>query len=323
MNTSWMTRAGTACLVAASLVCVAPGALLAQTSRPATTNASQAQQMFATPEAGIDALITAARAGDLAQIERILGPGSARLVHSGEKVADRNALGQFIAAYDVKHSLVVLTPDSRELLIGLNDWPLPLPLRSTAAGWQFDSQAGAQEIIDRTIGRNEIAAITVMLAFVDAQKDFFVRQQQATGTGAYAQRLASTPGKHDGLYWDPVGDEPESPMAPLVRQAIEQGYPGAEQHGRPLAYMGYRFRLLKAQGDDAADGAKSYMDGAMMTRGFALIGWPANYRVTGMMSFIVNTDGVVYQKNLGQDGANGITRFNPDLTWARIDIGTN
>jgi hypothetical protein len=201
--------------------------------------------------------------------------------------------------------------------IGVNDWPLPFPLVQVNGRWQFDSRAGAQEIVNRRIGRNEIAAIRVALTYVDARRDYFDRNKQAAGTGEYAQRLISTPDAHDGLYWPAAAGETESPFGPLVAQAVQEGYPGDIVSGRQIPYQGYYFRVLKAQGESAPGGAKTYMAGDRMTEGFALIAWPASFGVSGIMTFVVDQDGVVFQKDLGRGttaAAAATTRFDPDLS---------
>jgi hypothetical protein len=209
------------------------------------------------------------------------------------------------------------------LNVGKNDWPMPIPLVKQSAVWHFDTPAGAQEIINRRIGRNEIAAIRVSVSYVYAQMDYFARSKQATGTGEYAQRLVSTPDKHDGLYWPAAAAELVSPLASLVDQAIEEGYHGELVSGKPIPYQGYYFHILKAQGDSAPGGAKDYVTGGKMTGGFALVAWPANYGVSGIMTFLVDQDGVVFQKDLGTSTAalaGRTARFDPDLSWARVDI---
>jgi hypothetical protein len=189
--------------------------------------------------------------------------------------------------------------------------------------WHFDTAAGAQEIINRRIGRNEIAAIRVSLFYTEAQTDYFDRMKKTAGNGEYAQRLISTPGKHDGLYWPAADGELESPLAPLIDQAIEEGYPGEIVAGKPSPYQGYYFRILNGQGENAPGGAKDYIAGGKMVDGFALVAWPAAYGISGVMTFLVDQDGVLFQKDLGARTtalAGGMTRFDPDLTWARVDI---
>jgi hypothetical protein len=192
--------------------------------------------------------------------------------------------------------------------------------------WHFDTAAGAQEIIGRRIGRNEIAAIRVALFYTDAQKDYFDRLKQTTGSGEYAQRIVSNPNAHDGLFWPAAAGELESPLAPLVDQAIDEGYPGDIVAGKPIPYQGYYFRVLKGQGAKAPGGAKDYIAGGKMTGGFALVAWPTHYGVSGIMTFLVDQDGIVFQKDMGERTAalaGAMTRFDPDISWARVDVTTN
>jgi hypothetical protein len=281
------------------------------------------QQSFASADDAVAALIAAVGADTPAALIAVLGPSAEKLVSSGDPNADAIARKHFLDNYAAQHKLVADGPGRMVLQVGTDDWPLPLPIVQADGRWHFDSAAGAQEIVDRRIGRNEIDAIRVSLAYVDAQQDYFARAKAAGGPGEYAQHLVSTPGQEDGLYW-PQGDgEPESPLGPLVRQAVDEGYPGELVAGRPVPYDGYYFRILKEQGPDAAGGAKHFVVAGHMTDGFALVAWPATYRASGIMTFIVNQDGVVFQKDLGPEtaaAAAAMRRFDPDLSWARVDI---
>jgi hypothetical protein len=278
------------------------------------------RRSFATPAEAVSALVAAMRTGDAAAIHRVLGPGSEALIHSGDEVADEQAQRRFIAAYDARHSIAPDALGRMVLTVGDENWPLPIPIVASGGRWHFDSHTGAQELVERRIGRNEIAAIRTSVAYVDAQKLFFQMM------GEYAQRLASTPGRHDGLYWPAAGGQPNSPLEPLVEQAVDEGYPGADPSGKQQPYQGYYFRILTGQGDDAASGAMDYLVGGRMTRGFALIAWPAIYGASGVMTFVVNQDDVVFQKDLGgatSSLANGISLFDPDLSWMRVDIASH
>lgn len=295
---------------------LAHGVLAAQRGTP---------QSYASPEEAAAALAKAARSHDQAALQAILGPESERLLSSGDRYADEEQQRRFAAAYDEKHELVPEGPERMQLHVGDNDWPLPIPIvqRGRWHRWQFDTQAGAEEMINRRIGRNELAAIHVALSYVDAQKDYFDRMKQQTGTGFYAERLISTPGRQDGLYWPAAGGASESPFGPLVAQAVDEGYPGASISGKPIPYQGYYFRVLKAQGANAQGGAMSYVKSRRMTGGFALIAWPAIYGSSGIMTFQVDQDGVVFQKDLGamtSRVAPRTTQFDPDLTWARVEV---
>ncbi len=277
---------------------------------------------FDTPEAAVDALIDAFRRNDAMALRAILGPESNKLLDSGDRVADAEARKRFLAAYDAGHTLAPDGAGRMVLRVGTDAWPLPIPLQQSAGRWHFDSRRGAQYLVDRRIGRNEIAAIRTALAVVDAQNLYF-RQTGESGTAHYAQRLASTPGQHDGLYWPAAEGEAESPLAPLVAQARDQGYPGERAAGRALPYQGYYFRILTAQGQNAPGGAMNYVVDGLMTKGFGLIAWPARYGASGIMTFVVNQDGVVFQKDLGpktDQTAPTIRLLDPDLSWARVDV---
>jgi hypothetical protein len=299
-------------------------ALLLWLLMPVLAGAAPAgQKTFASPEDAVAALIAAVGTDTPAALIAVLGPSAEKLVSSGDANADAIARKHFLDNYATKHALVADGPGRMVLQVGANDWPMPLPIVQQDGRWHFDSAEGAQQIIDRRIGRNEIDAIRVSLAYVDAQHDYFERAKAAGGPGEYAQRLVSSPDAEDGLYWQPAEGEPESPLGPLVNQAIEEGYPGELVSGHLVPYDGYYFRILKQQGPDAADGARHYIVDGRMTGGFALVAWPASYRASGVMTFIVNQDGVVFQKDLGPETAKlaaAMTSFDPDLSWARVDI---
>ncbi len=290
---------------------------------PAAKSGAAAQQTFATADDAVAALVAAVGSDKPAALNAVLGPGAEKLVASGDATADAIGRKHFLENYAARHALVADGPGRMVLHVGANDWPMPLPIVQTDGRWHFDSAAGAQEIVDRRIGRNEIAAIRVSLAYVDAQQDYFARAKAAGGAGEYAQHMVSSPDAEDGLYWPQADGEPESPLGPLVRQAQDEGYPGELVSGKQMPYQGYYFRILKQQGPDADGGPRNYVVGGHMTGGFALVGWPAAYGASGIMTFIVNQEGVVYQKDLGPDTAAraaAITRFDPDLSWARVDI---
>jgi hypothetical protein len=285
--------------------------------------AEPAQQSYASPESAAAALVAAARSHDAAALRAVLGQGSKALITSGDRYADEAAANRFAEAYEAHHALVPKGTDRMALNVGTNDWELPIPIVQRDGRWYFDAREGAQEIIDRRIGSNELAAIRVSLAYVDAQKDYFDRQTQLTGKGEYAQRLVSTQGKQDGLYWPTADSEDDSPLGPLVTQAREEGYPGEMLHGKLVPYQGYFFRILYSQGAETPDGAKSYLQNGRMTGGFALLAWPARYASSGIVSFLVNQDGIVFQKDLGPESARiagRITQFNADPSWARVNV---
>jgi hypothetical protein len=291
-------------------------------AQAAPANAPEQQRGFASPEEAVTAFVAALRDGKEADLRAILGPESDRVIDSGDRYGDRELHKRFVALYDEKHAIDLKGPGHGELDVGANDWPLPIPLVETDGRWIFDTKSGAQIIVDRRIGRNELSAIRTLLASVDAQRDYFDRTKQANGTGVYATRLVSRPGHHDGLYW-PVGEgESESPLGPLIDAARDAGYPGELVGGKPIPYEGYYFRILSRQGPNGDGGAKGYLHSGRMTGGFALIAWPAVFASSGIMTFIVGSDGAVYQKDLGPETARiaqEMTTFDPDLSWSRVN----
>jgi hypothetical protein len=308
--------AALAVLTLTSLAGIAGAASASEPTAPA--------QSYATAEDAVTALVDAVRSDKSKAILAVLGPGSEKLVNSGDKVVDDTARKKFVTAYDEKHQLTAGAPDRMTLIVGNDNWPLPIPLVQSEGRWHFDSAAGAQELVDRRIGRDEIAAIRTALTYVDAQKAYYEIARQVEGTPFYAQLLVSSPGRHDGLYWVPDEGEDDSPLAPLVAQAQDEGYPGAQASGKPQAYFGYYFRILTGQGPDSPEGAMNYIgaDGEM-TKGFALIAWPASYGASGIMSFVVNQDGIVFQKDLGPETVSAAARiklYDPDLSWSRVDV---
>ena len=285
-------------------------------------SASTTGQTFATSDEAVAAFVDALRGNKADALRAVLGPGSEKLLGSGDKYSDAAERERFLTAFDEQHQLVPAEADHMVLKVGKNDWPLPIPLVQADGRWHFDSRAGAQELVDRRIGRDEIAAIRTALAYVDAQKAFFALTGQ-NGRAEYAQRLVSSPGKRDGLYWPAAEGEPESPLEPLMAQVVEEGYPGERVAGKPVPYRGYFFRILTGQGTSSADGARSYISGGRMTNGFALIAWPASFGASGVMTFIVNQVGIVFQKDLGPNTAKiaaATKLFDPDLSWMRVDV---
>ncbi len=300
--------------ILAAMLCV--GA--AQAAPP---SAPETQRSFTSAEQAVGAFIAALRNDQEADLRAILGPDANRVLHSGDRYADRELHKRFLALYDEKHTIDQKNPERAELDVGPDDWPLPIPLVQNNGRWTFDTKAGAQTIIDRRIGRNELTAIRTLLASVDAQRDYFERVKQTTGSGEFATRMLSAPGRRDGLYWPVSEGEPESPLGPEVDAAQDAGYPGPLVSGLP--YGGYYFRILKAQGPNAEGGAKTYMQSNRMVGGFALIAWPAAFDSSGIMTFIVGPDGDVYQKDLGPETASiaaKMTTYDPDITWSRITM---
>ena len=278
-----------------------------------------AVQGFETPQTASEALVAAVRSGDPGRIEQVLGPTSARLIRSGDPVDDARARERFLTAYD-RQSKIEQESDARAtLLIGEKDWPFPFPLIKRGDRWRFDVESGANEVINRRIGRNELAAIQVCLAYVDAQREYAVTQGNVDGLHRYASKFVSAARKKDGLYWPTEDGQPASPLGPLAAKAKEEGY-GKSENAAKQPYHGYHYRILTAQGRDAPGGAYGYVVRGKMIGGFALVAYPARWGVSGVMTFIVSHDGVVYQKNLGGRTAavaSKMTRFNPDATWSK------
>ena len=287
---------------------------------PVAQAATAAQKSFASPEAGITALVEAVKANDQAMLREILGPHGKKLISSGDTVADQQSREAFIKAYSEANKLVSDSDRQAVLVIGQDEWPMPIPLVKSPAGWRFDTPQGEKEILTRRIGRNELAAIQVCLAIVDAAQEYTALDVDADGIPEYAPRFVSTPGKRDGLYWQTKADEPLSPLGPLLAAATREGY--THFVSRPLApYHGYYYRILTKQGKDAPGGAHDYLFKGHMIGGFAVIAYPARYGVSGIMSFMVNQDEVVYEQNLGKNTtaiASKMTTFNPDASWRQV-----
>jgi len=278
------------------------------------------QQVFATPEEAVKALMTAAKAGDAKAMLVVLGPGSKDIVQSGDAAADKLGRERFVKAYDEANK-VEKSGDSKAVLsVGKDGWPFPIPIVKDATGWRFDGKAGKEEILNRRIGRNELAVIQVVKAYGDAQREYYLRDPDGDKLLHYADKFASAQGKKDGLYYPVKAGEKASPLGPLVAGAKAEGYAKAKD-GKLVVYYGYHYRILKGQGSDAPGGAYDYVAKGKMIGGFALIAWPATYGNSGVMSFMINHDGVVYEKDLGPDSAAAaqkITKFNPDKSWKKL-----
>ena len=285
------------------------------TARAATTG----QKHFETPEEAVQDLIDALRKDDKRQLAEVLGPGSGPLLSSGDKVADNHGREAFLREYDERHRLEA-GGGKIVLYVGADDYPFPIPVVPDGPSWRFDTPEGKEEILNRRIGRNELAAIQVCLAYVDAQREYYAQARKQGEVLEYAQRMASTPGKRDGLYWEAKAGEPESPLGPLVAKARTEGYRKSEAKG-PIPYHGYYYRILTGQGPDAPGGATDYVAKGHMIGGFGLVAFPAQYGASGVMTFIVNHDGVVYQKDLGPSTAaraEQMKLFNPDTGWQKV-----
>ena len=281
------------------------------------STAAGAQREFATPEEAVTTLVNAVKAADGKTLLDILGPEGRPLVFSGDRVADHNAGQKFVAEYDAAHRLqggggkVVL-------YVGKDDFPFAIPLVPDGPMWRFDTPAGKEELLNRRVGRNELDTIQTCLAYVDAQRDYASEDRNADGVREYAQRLTSAPGKQDGLYWATKPGAPPSPLGLLFARARAEGYSGSSG---AAPYHGYYYRILSAQGSAAPDGGYDYMAHGRMIGGFALVAFPAQYGASGVMTFIVNHSGTVYQKNLGPKTASiarAMKLFNPDDGWKAV-----
>src|SRR4029453_12666718 len=277
-------------------------------------NGAVAQQRYDTPDGAVAALINAARAGSPALLMRVLGPGSDEIVWSGDAVADAFARKRLLDAYNIRHQIVREGKDHAVLVIGQEQWPLPIPLMRVNNTWRFDAQAARREIVFRRIGRNEQSAIQACLLYVNAQREY--AKKGFAGEGVYAQRLISRSGEKDGLYWPTPSGEDESPLDDFVAAAEAEGYSASGRQRSP--YHGYYYRILTRQGPNAPGGELDYVVRGNMIGGFALVAYPAEYRTSGLMTFLVNHHGDIYEKDLGWRTAaiaSGMTSFDPDVSF--------
>jgi Protein of unknown function (DUF2950) len=269
---------------------------------------------FATPDDAGNALQAAGKADDQAALLAIFGPDSKELIFSGDPVEDKKVVDQFVAAYGVMHRWRKMADGSQILLVGATNFPFPIPLRKNDGGqWYFDTASGKEEVLSRRVGRNELAIIQVCQALAGAQQQYFSQLHDGSTTKQYAMKFISDPGKQNGLYWQSAEGQPQSPLGPLAAFATSEGY-----NVKPDAHMpfhGYYFHMLAGQSDKAKGGAKDYMVNGKMVRGFAFVAYPAEYRNSGVMTFIMNQDGVLFQKDLGEktaEIATAMTKFDPD-----------
>jgi hypothetical protein len=277
--------------------------------------AAEKPRNFGSPEEAVKALVAAVKTGDVNAMQDVLGPGSQKLVQSGDATADRTGRERFLKAYGEASKIARQGDAKAILLVGKDEWPLPIPIVKDASGWRFDTIEAKEEILNRRIGRNELSTIQAVLAYVDAQREYYLRNPQGDKLLHYAQKFTSAPGKRDGLYFPTKAGEKPSPLGPLYASAKAQGYTKGDD-----SYHGYHYRIIRGQGASAPGGAYDYVAQGRMIGGFALVAWPASYGNSGVMTFIVNHQGVVYEKDLGPDTAAAvkkITRFNPDKSWKR------
>ncbi len=274
-------------------------------------------QSFDTPQAAVEAFAAALERGDTAALEGLLGPGSENLVSSGDAVQDAADRKEFLDAYRTRSAIVEDGKDRRTLVIGDNDWPFPVPLAKRDGRWLLDGEAGVDELIYRRIGANELGAIAVCRGFVEAQTEYASVGHDGDPAGIYAMKLVSDAGRQNGVYWPTAAGEPPSPAGEFVANAAAEGY-----RRNPAAYHGYRYRMLYRQGRNAAGGARDYFKDGLLTEGYALLAWPAEYGVSGVMSFIVNQDGTVFQRDFGADTDARVAAldvFDADRNWKKVD----
>jgi hypothetical protein len=315
-------------LVAGAVACVPPLAL-AQEEEPAPAEQTRPQparraavqpQAFPSPEAGFNALIEAARAGDERRLIGILGEASRPLIQSGDPADDRATRERFTAAAAEKTEILRPSPDAARLQVGNDGWPLPIPMVRNGNAWRFDPGRGVQAMIDRRIGRNELDTIEVLRAIADAQREYADTEGRQGVFQAYARRFFSAPGKHDGLYWATDEGEKESPLGPLAAAAVATGVVRSADD-KPTPFHGYVFRMLEKQGPNAPGGAMDYVVDGRMVGGFGVIATPAQWGVTGVQVFLVSHSGQVYQRNLGPNTARiaaGITAYDPGPGWQEV-----
>lgn len=272
---------------------------------------------FPTPQAAMEAVGELLGKHDEARVEEVFGPGATEVLWSGDDVADKEAAMKVKALMDAGISYDRVSDDAVIAELGTEKWPLPIPLVKTPEGWRFDLEEGKEELRHRRIGRNELDTIETLYEYVEGQKEYYAKGRDGN-PAAYAQKVRSTSGKHDGLYWEQKEGEEESPFGDLFAEAQKAGY-GPSGSGEPRPFHGYFYKILTAQGPDAPGGKKSYVDSkGLMTKGFAAIAWPANYDNSGIKTFVVSQIGVVFEKDLGDDTerlAAAITEYNPDKSW--------
>jgi hypothetical protein len=291
----------------------------AQAATPAAAAKAPAakQRTFASAEEAAAALAAAVRTQKAEEVLAVVGPSSASWLSSGDPVADRNDWNKFLAAYDKKNALEKSGDAKAILAVGDDAWPFPAPIVKKGATWTFDADAGREEIINRRVGRNELDAIQTLLAAVDAQREYAASDPDKNGYADYAKRFKSSPGKKDGLYWPAAAGEAPSPLGELFAAAAKEGY---GEKGKPQAFHGYVYSLLTSQGKGAPGGAYNYMVGDKLLGGFGIVAYPAAYGSSGVMTFMVNHEGVVYEKDLGKDTATAaaqMKRFDLDATWKK------
>jgi hypothetical protein len=291
-------------------------------SAPAAKPATARQKSFASPEAAAEALLAAMKSGNPGEGIAVLGPGSDRVIYSGDRVADAKVRNDVAAAMTKSTRVEVAGPGKAMLILGANDYPFPFPLVKGALGWRFDAKAGAEEVVNRRIGENEIGAMRTCLAFADAQREYAERDRDGDGLREYARKFVSEEGSRDGLWWDAPPGDPSAPLGGFVAAAVGEGYGGPGTRTERQPYHGYYFRILTAQGGNAKGGAYDYVVKGNMIGGFAFVAWPARWGVSGVMTFVCSHEGVVYQRNLGPATARiagAMAVYDPGPGWGRVE----
>lgn len=309
----WMGGFGFAILTAVMVLAGLGQSLFAADAGP---------KYFKSPDEAVKALIDATKENDTKELMAIFGPAGKELIFSGDEVADQFGRGRFVKAYEAMNRLVSENEKKVILHVGNRDWPFPIPVVKEGESWFFDTQAGKQEVLNRRIGRNELNAIQVCLAYVDAQREYALRSRDKGGLLEYAQRFVSKKGKKDGLYWEAKEGEEQSPLGPLIAKAAGEGYTGKKPVGKRNPYHGYYYKILKSQGKNALGGEYDYLVKGKMIGGFSLVAYPAEYGNSGVMTFTVNHEGVVYEKNLGKETEKMISamkKYDPDKTWKKVE----
>ena len=304
------------------LVCACALAMAVPSLPAAAAQKPAASRTFSTAEDAVKALVETVRKGDVGTLLAIFGPEGKELFESSDPATARNNQQVFTIAAAEGWHLEDAGANRKILVIGNEEWPFPIPLVKDAAAWRFDTAAGKEEILARRIGRNELDTIATLRAYVAAQQRYAAQGRDGKRAGLYAAKLASDPGKQNGLYWPTTKGQTRSPLGELVAQAAEEGRPINSTSTGPSPFHGYRFRILTAQGPAAPGGARNYIVNGEMSGGFAMVAWPAQYDATGVMTFIVGSDGIVRQKDLGPDtdaAAKRITVFNPDPSWQQAE----
>ncbi|MBB6143799.1 hypothetical protein HNQ77_001748 [Silvibacterium bohemicum] len=321
----------TAVFTFAACLGIVPGTATGQsTSQPQAAPAARrlpvhpaeaGQQTFASAAEASQALVTALQKDDQQTLLKVLGPNAKDIVSSGDEAEDKGRREQFVQKYQQMHRLVTEPDGMTTLYIGAENWPTPIPLMHKGSAWYFDTAAGKQEILYRRIGENELTVIHICDELVDAQKEYYAKPHDGSSERQYAQKISSDPDKQNGLYWKTASGDTDSPLGPLVASAESEGYT-QDASQKPEPFHGYYFRILTGQGGHAAGGDRSYIVDGKMTRGFAFLAYPAEYRSSGVMTFLVDQDGVVYEKDLGrrtEETVKSLTRYDRDSTWRKAD----